>query len=132
MIYPLNTNKIEKLDLDPINPLEDGYVWFNNIEKSFKSYVNGELQVFITDKSFQQDIGNLVEKELVQHEFTVTFNDAYRVIIKHNKGNRHFNYNVYDTDENCNLPCSLEILNDDEISVEFVDSVTGYIYMYFE
>ena len=131
MIFPLNANKFEKLDLDPVKKI-DGYIWFNNVEKVYKTWVNEDLHVFITDKTFQEDIGGMVSDELAKHEFTVTFTDAYKVIIKHNKSNTHFNYSVFDTVDNCNLPCSLEIVSENEVSVDFVDPVTGYIYMYFE
>lgn len=131
MIFPLNANRFERLDLDPVKKI-DGYIWFNNVEKVYKTWVNDDLHVFITDKTFQEDIGGMVAAELAKHEFTVTFTDAYKVIIKHNKANTHFNYNVFDTVENCNLPCSMEIVSENEVSVDFIDPVTGYIYMYFE
>lgn len=131
MIYPLSTNKFEKLDLDPVKKVE-GYIWFNNVEKVYKTWVNETLHVFITDKTFQEDIGGMVSAELASHEFTVSFTDAYKVIIKHNKSGTNFNFTVYDSVENCNIPCSMEVVNDNEVSIDFVDPVTGHIYMYFE
>jgi hypothetical protein len=131
MTFPLSANRIEKLDMDPVKKI-DGYIWYNTVEKCYKTYVDEELQVFITDVQFEADIDALVQRSLIQHEFTVSFTDAYKVIIKHNKGQTHFNYNLYDTEENCNLSCSLEIINENEVSVDFVDPVTGYIFMYFE
>lgn len=131
MTFPLNANKIEQLELDPVKKI-NGYVWYNTVEQVYKTYVEGELQVFITDKTFEQDIDAMVQLALIKHEFTVTFADAYKVIIKHNKGIMNFNYNVFDLEENCNLACSLEILNENEVSIDFIDPVTGYIFMYFE
>lgn len=131
MIYPLSANKFEKLDLDPVKKVE-GYIWFNNVEKVYKTWINETLHVFITDKTFQEDIGGMVSAELASHEFTVSFTDAYKVIIKHNKTGTNFNFTVYDSVENCNIPCSMEVVNDNEVSVDFVDPVTGHIYMYFE
>ena len=85
-----------------------------------------------TNKKFEADITDLVNNALSKHQFTITFSDVYKVIIKHNKNTKHFNYNVFDLEENCNLSCSLEIINENEVAVEFVDPVTGYIFMYFE
>lgn len=130
MIYPLNANRIERLDIDPIKKVE-GYIWYNNVEQVYKTYVDGNIQIFITDKMYETEIDKQVEESLERHEFKVSFTEAYKVIIKHNKNNLYFNYNIYDTEENCNLYSTLEVLNENEISVEFVDPVTGYIFMYF-
>lgn len=135
MILPLNINRVEQLEIDPQKKI-DGYIWYNNVEKVYKTYIDQEAHIFITNKKFEADITDLVNNALSKHQskhqFTITFSDVYKVIIKHNKNTKHFNYNVFDLEENCNLSCSLEIINENEVAVEFVDSVTGYIFMYFE
>ena len=131
MIFPLNANRIEKLDVDPDKRIE-GYIWFNNAEKVYKTWINNELNVFMTNMTFSQDVTYLVADALIKKEFTVSFSDAYRVVIKHNKNQTNFTYSVYDSIEKCNLPASVEIISADEVNLEFVDPVTGYIYMYFE
>ena len=131
MIFPLNANKIEQLDLDPEKKV-NGYIWFNRVEGVYKTWVDEDLHVFITDHSFVDTDGGLIQQAIDLHQFTVTFTDAYKVIIKHNKDSVFFNYNVFDTVENCGLPCSLEIIDENEVSVDFIDPVTGYIFLYFE
>mgnify|MGYP004001413655 CR=1 FL=1 len=131
MIFPLNVNRVEQLDIDPVKKM-NGYLWYNTVEKVYKSYVDDELQIFITDKSFAGDITGVLESAITNHEFSVGFTDTYKIIIKHNKGNTRFVYNLFDTEEQCNLHCSMEILNDNEVVIDFVDPVTGEIFMYFE
>ncbi len=135
MILPLNINRVEQLEIDPQKKI-DGYIWYNNVEQVYKTYIDQEAHIFITNKKFEADITDLVNNALskhqLKHQFTITFSDVYKVIIKHNKNTKHFNYNVFDLEENCNLSCSLEIINENEVAVEFVDPVTGYIFMYFE
>ena len=142
MILPLNINRVEQLEIDPQKKI-DGYIWYNNVEQVYKTYIDQEAHIFITNKKFEADIkkfeaditdlvNNALSKALSKHQFTITFSDVYKVIIKHNKNTKHFNYNVFDLEENCNLSCSLEIINENEVAVEFVDPVTGYIFMYFE
>lgn len=131
MILPLNINRVEQLEIDPQKKI-DGYIWYNNVEQVYKTYIDQEAHIFITNKKFEANITDLVNNALSKHQFTITFSDVYKVIIKHNKNTKHFNYNVFDLEENCNLSCSLEIINENEVAVEFVDPVTGYIFMYFE
>ncbi len=131
MILPLNINRVEQLEIDPQKKI-DGYIWYNNVEQVYKTYIDQEAHIFITNKKFEAYITDLVNNVLSKHQFTITFSDVYKVIIKHNKNTKHFNYNVFDLEENCNLSCSLEIINENEVAVEFVDPVTGYIFMYFE
>lgn len=131
MIFPFGANKIEQLELDPEKIIE-GFVWYNKVEKVYKTYIDGIAHVFVTDKAFEDLDNGIIAQALARHQFTVSFTDAYQVIIKHNKGKTNFNYNVYDAEENCNLACSVEIIDENEISVDFVDPVTGHIFMYFE
>lgn len=131
MIFPLNANRIEKLDLDPVKKIE-GYIWYNNIEKVYKTWINNELHVFITGKTTKATMSGLITSEIARHEFTVTFENAYRLVINHNKDTKQFNFTVFDAIENCNIPCSLEIIDENEVSLDFVEPLTGHIYMYFE
>ena len=102
MIFPLNMNKVEQLYFDPAKKI-NGYIWFNKVEKVYKTWVDDELNVFVTDKSLESL--PILDNAISTHQFTVAFEEAYRVIIKHNKNTLFFNYSVYDEDENCNLPC---------------------------
>jgi hypothetical protein len=131
MIFPLNANKIESLDLDPIKKIE-GYIWYNNVEKAYKTWINNELSIFITAKTFKDDIGKFLDEELFKHEFIVSMSDVYKVNIKHNKNNNNFNYTIFDSLENCAVNASAQIISDNEVSFEFVDPLTGHIYMYFQ
>jgi|LakMenEpi03Aug12_release.lakeMendotaPanAssembly.Ray.scaffolds.fasta_scaffold814786_2 hypothetical protein len=128
MIFPLNANKIEQLELDPEKVI-NGYIWYNTVEKVYKTWIDGVLNVFITDHTVNSI---MVDKLLLPHQFTISFSNAHSVIIKHNKKTKNFNYNVYDTIDNCNLYCSLEIIDENEVNIDFVDPVTGHIFMYFE
>lgn len=130
MVYPFNANRIKQLELDPTKKIE-GYVWYNTVEKVYKTWVDDQLQIFMTDAIFSENIGEIVDEQLANKKFSFTFDDAYSVIIKHNKGTKFFNYNLFDTNENCEIQSSVEILNENEVQVDFVDPVTGYIFMYF-
>lgn len=131
MIFPLNANKIEQLEIDPIKKI-NGYIWFNSVEKVYKTYVDGEIHIFITDKSFNDSDNSIITLTLLSHQFTVTFADAYKVIIKHNKSSSNFNYSLYDAVDKNTISCTLTIVDDNEVFVEFVEPVTGSIFMYFE
>lgn len=131
MIFPMNANRIERLDVDPDRRI-DGYIWYNNVDRVYKTWINNELHVFMTNLTFSEDMSALVAEALIAKEFTVTFSDAYRIVIKHNKNQTNFTYSVFDTVEKCSLPAALEIIDENEVFLEFVDPVTGYIYMYFE
>ena len=111
------------------------YTFFNIKNSTIisnKTSLDSTSNNYKDDLYFKADITDLVNNALSKHQFTITFSDVYKVIIKHNKNTKHFNYNVFDLEENCNLSCSLEIINENEVAVEFVDPVTGYIFMYFE
>ena len=131
MVFPIEANKIERVDVDPEKRI-DGYIWFNNSEKVFKTWINDELNVFITNMSFGDNISDLLGIALHQREFTVSFTDTYKVVIKHNKGHSRFTFSVYDSVEKCNLAAAVEVISDDEVILDFLDPVTGHIYMYFE
>jgi len=130
MLYPLNSNTIEQLEIDPDKKI-NGYIWFNKVEKVYKTWVDGKLHVFLTDNSLEFSVGAEIESILNHHQFTVSFSKVFELIIKHDKQTTNFNYNVYDDIEKCNLPCGVEILNENEIKIEFVEAVTGYIFMQF-
>lgn len=131
MIFPLNANKIEQLEIDPIKKV-NGYIWFNTVEKVYKTYVGGTIHIFITDKSFTSGADGLVTLTLLSHQFTVNFVEATKVIIKHNKNSNNFTYNFYDLIDQCTIACSMDVVNENEVTVEFVEPVTGSIFMYFE
>ena len=131
MVFPFNANKVEQLELDPTKQI-NGYIWFNTVEKVYKTWVDGQLQIFLTDAAFDSNISELVDDALERHQFTITFADAYSVIVKHNKNSTFFNYNLFDTELNSNLSASLEIIDNNEVKLDFIDPVTGYLFMYFQ
>jgi len=131
MIYPFNINTVEQLDLDPTKQI-NGYIWYNTVEKVYKSWNDGILQVFLTDLSFQDNITDYVESSLKNHTFKFTFDSTYAIIIRHNKNTHFFNYNVFDTELNSGIQASMSIIDENEVKLEFIDPVTGYLFMYFE
>lgn len=131
MLYPLVANKIEQLDIDPLKAVE-GYVWYNRAEGVYKCYINNEINIFITDLVFVNNIQPLINAAVSQHEYTVSFENSNKIIIKHNKGKINFSYTVFDDDEQCTLACSMKLIDENELHIDFMDPVTGRIYMYFE
>lgn len=131
MIHPFTTNKIEQLELDPIKRI-NGLIWYNTVEKVYKTYIEDKLQIFITDNILFDNIGSNIGEELAKKEFTVSFDSVYSVIVKHNKDSEFFNYTIYDAVEKTTLHTSVEILNTNEIRFDFVEAVTGHLYMYFQ
>lgn len=131
MIYPFVANKVEQLELDPTKKI-NGYVWYNTIEKVYKTWVDDKIQIFITDSNFEDDITEMIETILGNKKFTFTFTEVYGVTIRHNKGSKNFVYKLFDTVDNVELPLQMEILNDNEVKIDFVDPVSGYIVLFFE
>jgi len=131
MKYPFNMNMVEQLELDPVKPI-NGYVWFNKVEKVYKTWIDGTIQVFLTDAIIGDNIDTHIKDTLTSHQIIITFTNSQSVIIKHNKGTRNFIYNVFDDDLNINLPVSIEIFDDNEVRLDFVDPVTGHIFMQFQ
>jgi len=131
MLLPFNANKIEQLVLDP-EKIIDGYIWFNSTEKLFKTYINGVVNVFITDLAFVNDIQPLIDIAVAFHEYTITFTNVTRIIVKHNKGKKQNTYTIFDDIEHCILNCTITIIDDNEFHIDLVDHATGRIYMYFE
>ena len=84
MVYPFVANKVEQLELDPTKKI-DGYIWYNTVEKVYKTWVGDSIQIFITDASFAQNVDAMVQDKLDTKQFTVGFDEAYSVVIKHNK-----------------------------------------------
>ena len=72
MILPLNINRVEQLEIDPQKKI-DGYIWYNNVEQVYKTYIDQEAHIFITNKKFEADITDLVNNALSKHQFTITF-----------------------------------------------------------
>jgi len=131
MVYPFVANKVEQLELDPIKKV-DGYIWYNTVEKVYKTWVGNTIQIFITDFSFGQNVDEMVQDKLDTKQFTVGFDSVYSLIIKHNKNSHFFNYTIFDTIDNVQINSSVEIINDNEVKVDFTDPVTGHIFMYFQ
>ena len=130
MVYPFNTNTIEKLVSDPIKMI-DGCVWFNTTDLTYKAYIDGTLHVFLTDKSFATDVEHIVVEALNDKYFVVEFTEADSLIVTHNKNTRFFNYQLIDTISNTTIITSLEIVNENEVRIDLVDSISGTLFMHF-
>lgn len=131
MIFPLNSNTVEQVDIDPEKKI-NGYVWFNRVEKVYKTWIDGKLNVFLMDKNLSDVVGINIETVLQTRQFVITFNEVMSVVIKHDKKTKNFNYTVFDDVENCNLNSMLKIIDENEVVLDFVDPVTGRIFMYFD
>ena len=90
------------------------------------------MQIFIINAIFADNVDSMVQESLNQKQFTVGFDDAYSVTIKHNKGSNHFVYSIFDTVENTQLNAQLEIISENEVKVDFIDPMSGNIFMYFQ
>lgn len=130
MVYPFNTNMIEKLALDPIKMI-DGCVWFNTTDLVYKAYIDETLHIFMTDKSFITELDTLVEEAFETKQFVIDFIDADSLVISHNKNTRFFNYQLIDTTTNTTILTSIEIIDENEVRIDLVDSVTGTLFMHF-
>jgi len=130
MVYPFNTNMIEKLALDPIKMI-DGCVWFNTTDLVYKAYIDETLHIFMTDKSFITELDTLVEEAFETKQFVIDFIDADSLVISHNKNTRFFNYQLIDTTSNTTILTSIEIIDENEVRIDLVDSVTGTLFMHF-
>jgi len=131
MKYPFNINKVEQLEFDP-SVQENGFVWYNTTEKVFKSWRDNEIQIFLTNLSLQDSLNEYIDESISQHSFKFTFEDVYTINIRHNKNTIFFNYNIFDSNLNSMVNSSISIIDENEITVEFIDPVTGYIFIYFE
>ena len=133
MVYPFNTNKIEKLALDPIKQI-DGIVWFNTSEQVYKSYVNGELNIFITDKTLEDEIQTVVDAAFLargNNKFILSFTDTTSLIVKHNKESVNFTYQLFDSETNTTVMATMEIIDENEIKIDFIDSFSGRLFLQF-
>lgn len=135
MIFPIQSNKIEQFDIDPTYK-EEGYIWYNKTEKVYKTWINETISIFIMGSNNIVDINDLiittVDDYIESSKFKISFEDIKTLNIVHNKGTKFFNYNIFDSEENTSLPSSISIIDENSIKVEFVDTVTGYIFMYFD
>jgi hypothetical protein len=130
MVYPFNTNKIEQLSIDPVKMI-DGCIWFNTTDLVYKAYIDNTLHVFMTDKSFSADLETMVEEAIKSKHFVIEFTDANSIIIAHNKDSHHFNYQLLDTINNTTILTSIEIIDENTVKIDLVDSITGSLYMHF-
>lgn len=131
MVYPFVANKVEQLELDPTKKI-DGYVWYNTVEKVYKTWVGDDIQIFITDFSFANNVDEMVQSTLDSKQFVVSFEEAYSVTIKHNKSSYHFVYSLFDSVTNEQIHTQMEILNDNEVKIDFIDPVSAKMYMLFQ
>ena len=127
MVYPFNTNLVEKLTLDPIKQI-DGAVWFNTTEQVYKTFINGELNIFVTDKTLEDTLINALRDI---NNFTLTFTDATSLVVKHNRGTIDFTYQLFDSETNTIVMAALEIIDENEIKIDFIDSFSGRLFLQF-
>ena len=130
MVYPFNTNMIEQLSIDPVKKV-NGMVWFNTTDKVYKSYIDADLHVLLTDKSFVTQVDVLVAQSFANTQFTINFISASSIIVKHNKNSINFNYTLMDTEFNETINASISIIDENEVKIDLVDPITGSLFMYF-
>ena len=131
MMLPFSANKIEQLDTDPVKKI-NGYVWFNTVEKVFKTWIDDELHVFITsDITNVRNIDEIVYEIINKKQFYINFENTYSITIQHNRNSKHFIYSIFDSNNNTQINAQMEILNENEVRVEFVDPISGNLFMYF-
>lgn len=130
MVYPFNTNTIEQLSLDPKKKI-NGMIWFNTTDKVYKAYIDETLHVFLTDNSFITQIDELVNLVFKNNQFAIDFDTASTVIVKHNKGSRFFNYQLTEAETADTILTSLSIVDENEVRIDFVDPISGTLFMHF-
>lgn len=130
MVYPFNTNMIEKLAIDPTKMI-DGAIWFNTTDLVYKAFIDNVLHIFMTDKSFSTELDTLVDDAFENKHFIINFTEADSVVIKHNKNTRFFNYQIIDTDNNTTVITSIEIIDENEVRIDLVDPINGSLFMHF-
>jgi len=121
---------IEQLALDPIKMI-NGCVWFNTTDLVYKAYIDDTLHIFMTDKSFIAELDTLVEEAFENKQFVIEFIEADSLVISHNKDTRFFNYQLIDTETNTTVLTSIEIIDENQVRIDLVDSVTGTLFMHF-
>lgn len=131
MVYPFVANKVEQLELDPTKKI-DGYVWYNTVEKVYKTWVGDEIHIFVTDASFASNVDEMVQASLDTKQFSFSFEEAYSVNVKHNRNSESFTYTVFNTIDKKQVNVQVEIVSENEVKIEFIDSLTGKLFMYFE
>ncbi len=130
MTYPFNTNMIEQLAIDPIKQI-NGMIWFNTTDKVYKAYIDETLHIFLTDKSFITQVEALVDQAFKNNQFAIDFTEATSVIVKHNKGSRYFNYQLTESETSATILTSLVIVDDNEVRIDFIDPISGTLFMHF-
>jgi hypothetical protein len=131
MKYPFNINSVEKVNIDPTN-IQDGVVWYNITEQVYKCWSNNKIDIFLTESMLDSNLDTYVYNAISSHTFKFTFSSVYTINIRHNMDTISFNYTIYDKELNTTLQSSVEIIDSNEIKIDFVDEVTGDIFIYFE
>jgi len=125
------TNKIEKVISDP-NVSEDGYVWFNIIDKSFKIKSDGKIKKIVTvDDSFDGDLKSYLNSILNEYEVVIEVENLKEIEINHGLGVKEFLYSVFDSETNSYVIASADVENENIIKFNFVDALNGKIYIKF-
>jgi len=125
------TNKIEKVISDP-NVSEDGYVWFNIIDKSFKIKSDGKIKKIVTvDDSFDGDLKSYLNSILNEYEVVIEVENLKEIEINHGLGVKEFLYSVFDSETNSYVIASADVENENIIKFNFVDTLNGKIYIKF-
>ena len=130
MLAPFNFNTLEQLDFDP-EFKRDGLIWFNKSEGLIKTYIHDELNIIATDKALEQTVEQTILNVMNRQQFTIMFNDVMAINVLHGKNNEYFNFSLYDIDAKQHIHAQPTILNPNEIRFEFVDSVSGKLFLSF-
>ena len=129
--YNKSVNKVEKVIADP-NVSDDGYIWFNVSDKSFKIKANGVVKkVVLLDDTEDGDLREYLNKILNEFEMIVNVENLKHIEINHGLGIKEFMYSVFDDDENQYIMVSADVIDENNIAFDFVDMLNGKIYIKF-
>jgi hypothetical protein len=127
---PLQINKIEILSSDP-EIKKPGLIWFNKSENVIKFYDGDFVAILLTNNSFKDEISDLVDEKIEKTFFKFKFDDSKMIKIKHDFDTRLFYISVFDEKENSIISATANIIDENNIEIEFVENISGYILINF-
>lgn len=126
MLLPFDISQVEKFSEDPVKK-RNGVLWFNTSENVFKTWIDEVLHIFVTTTNTSEDLENIITDVIRKTEYTVKLTNVFEAVVTHNTGEENFIFTVFDSVENCSIPCSLTTIDKNSFKFEFVDSITGHI-----
>ena len=125
---PFDVSKIESVSEDPIKT-PDGHIWYNTTEGVYKGKAAGAIEVFLTSSNLYDLVFN-ADREA--RTFNISFNEILTLYVRHNRATTKFVYSIYDSELGQTIPATASILDENELKIDFVDPVTGNIFIAFE